>query len=65
MKISELIYELNRVLANHGDIDVSVCDSETGNPQTIEGITLVYPLDRQGIYDRTKLPYSVMVIEWK
>lgn len=62
MKISKIISQLKDIKKIYGDLDVCQCDSETGDPATLNAMHLVYPLDSQGCYDRKKQPIGVMVI---
>lgn len=61
MKINELVKQLNALKKQHGNIDVSVVDSETGYSQLVLSISTAHPLNSMGCYDRSKPAYTLLL----
>ena len=62
MKLNDLIKQLNAIKKAHGgDLDCNVMNCVSGNFSGINSLSLVYPRDRNGCYDRTKQPCGIWV----
>ena len=65
MKIIELVKQLNALKKQHGNLDVTLINGDTGHPNTILDAITLHPLNGIGCSDRTKPAYAVAVVTWK
>ena len=65
MKITELVKQLNALKKQHGNLDVTLINGDTGYPNTILDAIPLYPLNGILCADRTKPAYAVAVVTWK
>ena len=65
MKITELVKQLNALKKQHGNLDVTLINGDTGYPDTIKNAIPLYPLNGILCADRTKPPVSIAVVTWK
>ena len=66
MKLNDLIKQLNALKKVHGgDLNCDLMNGVTSNLTAINSLNLVYPLDRNACYDRTKPPCGVWISDHK
>ena len=65
MKISDLIKQLNAIKKVHGDLSCGLLNGVSGNFSSIQSLTLVHPLRKDGCYDHTQKPWGVRVDDFK
>ena len=66
MKIKDLIKQLNAIKKVHGgDLSCDLINGVTGNFSSIKSLSLIYPLGKDGCYDRTQKPWGVWVNDFK
>ena len=66
MKLKDLIKQINAIKKVHGDdLDCAIMNGVSGNFSTINSLNLFYPTDRDGCYDRSRLPIGIWVSDHK
>ena len=66
MKLKDLIKQLNDIKKVHGgDISCDIINGVTGRFSSINSLSLIYPTDENGAYDRSKQPIGIWVSDHK
>lgn len=62
MKLNDLIKQLNAIKKVHGgDLSCDLINAVSGNFSSIKSLSLIYPLGKNGCYDRTQKPCGIWV----